>query len=187
MKKKLTLIILCLSLPAIAQAVVIDLGFQGGYRMVNSADIREVYGNGICYFPNVNVIIFKRFIAGAGYEFGYSRSGKIGIYQDDTSLKVSGMEVLLGYQHPLKFITPYLVAGLGSFAYQQTVDSPLVKDVDSSKLTFFIAGGVKFYPIRSLFISGEIKFVPLSVKPYDEEVDLGGIRFMAGLGYSFGF
>jgi len=36
--------------------------------------------------------------------------------------------------------------------------------------------GLKIYPVKYLFISGEFKYIPLEVKPFEEVVDLGGIR-----------
>jgi len=32
--------------------------------------------------------------------------------------------------------------------------------------------------LQRLFASAEIKFIPLSVMPYDEEVDMGGLRLL---------
>ena len=40
---------------------------------------------------------------------------------------------------------------------------------------------------EGLYLSGEVKYVPLKVKPFDEEVDLGGLRYLLGLGYAFKF
>jgi hypothetical protein len=36
-----------------------------------------------------------------------------------------------------------------------------------------------------LHIFLEAKYVPLKVKPFDEEVDLSGLRLALGAGYSF--
>jgi len=59
--------------------------------------------------------------------------------------------------------------------------------VDATKSTFFVAGGLKIYPMKNVYISAEVKYVPLKVKPIDDEVDLGGLRLMGGLGFTFGY
>jgi hypothetical protein len=40
---------------------------------------------------------------------------------------------------------------------------------------------------RGLYLSAEVKSVPLKVRPFDINVDLGGIRILAGIGYQFWF
>jgi hypothetical protein len=39
--------------------------------------------------------------------------------------------------------------------------------------------------LKSLFLAAEIKCVPLKGKPLTDEVDLGGMRLAAGIGYTF--
>jgi opacity protein-like surface antigen len=190
MKKSFAILAMIIVLPVLAQAINIFGGVQGGLRTVNDSQIKSVYGQGICLFPYLAVNPWKGVIAGAGYEFGYSKSGHIGVYEEDTTLKVSGVEVFAGYQYPLGIITPYALLGLGSFSYKQTVASPAAQKVDTSKMTFFFAAGAKACPFKGLpglFFNLEVKYVPLSVKPYDESVDLGGVRLTLGAGYSFSF
>ncbi|MGB9006325.1 MAG: outer membrane beta-barrel protein [Candidatus Aminicenantales bacterium] len=189
MKKFISLFIMGLALSISVQAMEIFGGLQAGLRTVSDSEIREVYGNGLCLFPYLAVNPWKGVIAGAGYELGYSKSGKIGLLHEATTLKVSGFEFFAGYQMPLGIITPYALAGFGSFFYMQTVDSPAAQDVDASKATFFFAVGAKVHPLKglkNLFACAEFKFIPLSVKPFDESVDLGGMRLTLGLGFAFG-
>jgi hypothetical protein len=190
MKKSIAILAMIIVLPALAQAIDIFGGVQGGLRTVNDSQIKSVYGQGMCLFPYLAVNPWRGMIAGAGYELGYSKSGHIGIYQEDTTLKVSGLEVFAGYQYPVGFMTPYALVGLGSFSYKQTVASPAAQKVDTSAMTFFVALGAKASPLKGLpglFFNLEVKYVPLSVKPYDESVDLGGIRLTLGAGYSLSF
>jgi hypothetical protein len=44
------------------------------------------------------------------------------------------------------------------------------------------AVGVKFFPISTSFLVGEVKYVYLRVKPYEDRVDLSGLRLSAGFG-----
>jgi opacity protein-like surface antigen len=123
---------------------------------------------------------------GAGYEGGYSKAGKIGIYQEPSTLKVNGFEVYIGYALKIGSFSPYIKIGCGSYSYKQTIDSPYLSDfrVDGNKSTFSGSGGIKFYPIKNIFLAIEVRYVPLKVKPLEEEVDLGGMRFLGGVGFS---
>lgn len=186
--KKIILVITFLILFPIRQyAADFDLGIFYGQRTVNDSDIKNIYGNGTVYFPYLAINVWKGIIIGGGYEGGYSRDGKIGLYNESTSLRVLGVEFFVGYQLRIKIVSPYIRIGYGSFSYKQTIDSPYVGDykVDHKKSTVIISGGLKFYLIKNLFLAGEVKFVPLKVKPFEEEVDLGGMRYLAGIGFTF--
>ena len=165
------------------QAVDLDLGLFYGTRSVKDAQIKEVYGNGTAFFPHVSVGIWKGVFAGLGYEFGYDRDGRIGLYQEETNLKVTGLEFFAGYRFHLGKVSPYVKLGLGSYSFKQVVSGKTTVDDKKSSLT--LAAGAKFFPIKSLFLAAEIKYVPLKVKPIGTEVDLGGMRLAAGIGYTF--
>jgi len=186
--KKSTLVIICLLiLPVAVYAIDLSFGFQAGLRTVSDSAIKDVYDNGPCYFPYAAINLFKGFTVGAGYEFGYSREGTIGLFREKTTLEVTGVQAFVGYQYSVSMVTPYVLIGFGSFSYTQTVESEAAQTVDAKKSTFFVAGGVKIYPMKNVYISAEVKYVPLKVKPIEDEVDLGGLRLMGGLGFTFGF
>ena len=126
-------------------------------------------------------------IVGVAYERGYSKEGKIGIYGESASLEVTGFEAFLGYQFKIDKFYPYLKIGCGRFSYKQSIDSPYATDykVDHKKSTWTAGVGLKIYPVKYLFISGEFKYIPLEVKPFEEVVDLGGIRYLVGIGFTF--
>ena len=165
------------------QAINLDVGLMYGSRSVKDSQIKEVYGNGSVYFPFVSVNFWKGLFAGLGYEGGYDRDGKIGLYQEDTNLKVSGPEIFAGYRLDLGKVSPYVKLGLGSYSYKQSVSGDVKFDKKKSALT--LAGGARFYPVKGLFLAAEIKYVPFKVKPLTEEVDLSGMRFAVGIGYTF--
>jgi opacity protein-like surface antigen len=190
MRKFIGILVVGLVLCASARAVEVFGGVQAGLRTVSDPEIKNVYGNGLVFFPNLAVNLWKGVFVGAGYELGYSRSGTIGLFEEETTLKVSGFEFFAGYQMPLGMVTPYILGGVGMFSYKQTVDSPAAQDVDDSQVTFLVALGAKVHPVprfKSVFLVFEFKYIPLSVKPLDESVDLGGMRLTGGLGFSFGF
>lgn len=163
----------------------LEIGGFYGIRQVVDSDIKNVYGSGMVYFPFL-AVTWKGIILGAGYEGGYSKSGKIGLYQEPTTLKVNGFEVYVGYALRIKSLAPYFRVGYGSYSYKQTIDSPYLSDfkVDGTKSTFSGSAGIKFYPIKNLFLAIEARYVPLKVKPLDEKVDLGGLRLEGGIGFT---
>jgi len=164
----------------------LEIGFSFGTRSVINSDIKEVYGNGTNYFPSL-ALVWNGLMFGAGYEGGYKRDGLIGIYQEPTTLSVAGPEVFIGYQLGLGIFCPYVKVGYGFYAYKQTIESEYVSDypVDGSKSGLIFSGGFKIYPIKHLFIAAEVKYGTLKVKPYTEEVDLGGMRLNGGIGIRF--
>jgi opacity protein-like surface antigen len=187
MKKTTIIIVFLILFPTVKYAIDFDIGIFYGLRTVNDPDIKNIYGNGTVYFPYLSINIWNGFTIGGGYEGGYSKEAEIGLYNESSILNVTGMEFFIGYQLKIKNISPYIKIGYGTFSYKQTVENPYVEDykVDHKKTTMTIGGGLKFYPIKHLFIGGEIKFVPLKVNPYVEEVDLGGIRYLVCIGYTF--
>jgi len=175
--------------PAAQYAMDLEVGMVYGRRMVADPKIRGVYGNGTVYDPFLAVRLWKGLAVGVDYEGGYSRTGKIGTYQEPTSLKVTGSEFFVRYELNLKFVSPFVKVGYGSYSYQQTIESPHIAGhvVDGTKSCPSFAGGLRFFPVKFLFLSAELKYVPLKVKPYEEEVDLGGMRYLVGAGFRFSF
>jgi hypothetical protein len=168
-------------------AIRIEIGALGGTRNVNSADIKTVYGNGMVYYPYLALHAWKGLFVGAGYEGGYSRKGMIGIYEEPTTLRVTGFEAFVGFEIKFGTVSPYIKAGYARYSYKQTIDSPFIGNqaANGSKWTPAIGGGLKLSLSGAFFVAGEIRFVPLKVTPFEDEVDLGGIRYMAGLGLKF--
>jgi hypothetical protein len=183
MKKTITFALLLGLLTMGMQAVKLDVGILYGSRSVKDADIKDVYGNGSAYFPYLAVNVWKGLSFGLGYEGGYDRDGKIGLYQEDSNLKVAGLEFFAAYRLELGNLSPYLKLGFGSYAYKQVVSN--VTKVDDKKSAVNLAVGIRFYVIKGLFLAAEAKYVLLKVKPIEEEVDLTGMRLSAGVGYTF--
>jgi len=190
MKKGIVILTLIIILPSLASAITLFGGLQGGLRMVNDSEIKDVYGNGLSLFPYLAVNPWKGLLAGVGYDLGYSKSGTIGLYNESTSLKINGLQVFAGYQYPISFLTPYALLGFGAYSYKQSVTSSFYTGFSKKASTFFFAVGAKASPLKALpglFFNVEIKYIPLSVKPYDLKVDLGGMSLTLGVGYSLGF
>jgi hypothetical protein len=176
-----------LALASWSGAITIRPGLWYGPQKIQDAKIRSVYGEQSIYLPYLEVQVWKGLMAGAGYELGYDREGKIGLDQLPTSLRMGGWDLFLGYEHRLNKFAVFAKAGLGFYFYKQTITGLDVSGyaVDQSKTTITFTGGMKFYPTRVFFLAAEVRYVPLKVKPFETEVDLGGFRYMAGLGLAF--
>ncbi len=187
--KKIFLGIFLLVLPAGQYAFDLEVGITFGGRTVKDSEIKRVYGNGTVFFPYLALNVFEGLFIGAGYEGGYSRETKIGLYNEPTTLEVTGIEFFVGYEYKIKIISPYLKIGYGSYTYKQTIESRYVWafPVDAKKSAISIGGGLKFFPFKYIFLAAEARYVPLKVKPYDKEVDLGGLRYSGGAGFRFIF
>jgi len=187
--KKILFVILLLVLPRGQYAFDLEAGMTFGARTVSDPEIKSVYGSGRVFFPYLALNVFEGFFIGAGYEGGFSKEATIGLYNEPTTLKVSGLEFFIGYEHKIKIISPYLKIGYGSYTYKQTIESvPLMAfPVDGMKSAVSIGGGIKFFPFKYIFLAAEVKYIPLKVKPYDQEVDLGGLRYSVGAGFRFVF
>jgi opacity protein-like surface antigen len=182
--KKIVFFAVLLSLLTVGlQAVKLDIGFLYGSRSIKDTDMKEVYGNGSVYFPYLAVNVWKGLTFGLGYEGGYDRDGKIGLYQEGTSFKMTGIEFFAAYRLEFGKLSPYLKLGFGSYSYKQDISN--VTRVDDKKSGLNLAVGIRYYVIKGLFLAAEAKYVPLKVMPIDQEVDLSGMRLAAGLGYTF--
>lgn len=172
-----------------SSAFTIQAGAFYGLRKVNDAKIKAAYKDGEVYFPYAEVRAWKGFTLSAGYEGGYKGTALLGPYNSKAELSVSGMEFLVGYEYRISGFALFAKTGYGLYIYKQTVQDEYVKDypVDRSQSTIVLKGGLKLYPWKFIFLAFEVKYVPLTVKPYEYEVDLGGMRYLLGLGASFDF
>jgi hypothetical protein len=172
-----------------SSAFTIRAGALYGLRKVNDAKIKAAYKDGEVYFPYLEVQAWKGFTLSIGYEGGYEGTALLGPYNSRAELSVSGLEFLVGYEYRISRFALFAKTGYGLYFYKQTVQDEYVKDypVDHSQSTIVFKGGLKIYPWKFLFLAFEVKYVPLTVKPYDYEVDLGGMRYLLGFGASFGF
>lgn len=187
MKRTIVMILSLVILASAAAAVELELGVTYGGRSVMDNDIEDVYGSGTVYFPYLALNMWKGLTLGFGFEGGYDRSGTIGIFNESTTLEVTGYEFFVSYQLKLKKFVPYVKLGYGSYSYEQTIDSPVMEGFEDKKSTLTVGAGFKFYLFKGFFAGGEIRYVPLKVKPFDAEVDLGGLRYAVAAGYTLRF
>lgn len=187
MKKTLVLLVAVLSLAISASALELRVGGFFGMRTMNDAAIKDIYGEGTVLYPIVQLDILAGLGVGASYEL-YDRSGTVQPYGESSRLKITGLEGFLSYSINLKIVRPYVRAGFGSYDYEQTVESDYLAGykVKAPKTAPHFAAGVVLKILKPVYFAVEAKYVPLKVRPFEDEVDLGGWRFSAGLGLAFG-
>jgi opacity protein-like surface antigen len=171
-----------------SQAIQVGTGLHYGLRQVQDELIKETYGNGYVYVPYLRLIPFRSIGFEVAYEGGYKKNGTVGIYEEDSTLSVTGLEFSGIFFFPLRTFVAYVKLGMGYYSYKQDIESDFTRmTVDHSKWSSLIGGGVIFRVLDRMYISAEVKSVSLRVMPYDTEVNLSGLRFLIGIGYSFEF
>lgn len=179
-------LLIILFFPSKVQAVDFSLGLGAGFRRINDSYLRQVYGNGFIFIPYVQVGLSKYFSFELAYEGGYQKKAPIGLYQEPSTLKITGWEISGRLHYAFKIISPYIKLGPGYYFYRQDIDSPYVRHkVNHHHLSFQGAGGFQLFLQRNFFWQTEIKYVFLRVKPFEIKVDLGGVRYILALGYKF--
>lgn len=160
---------------------------MGAFRTVRSSAVRDVYGNGFVALPSLAVRVRGGLAVGLSYELGYDRSGKIGLYEEAARLSVHGWEMFLRWDATGRPVAPYLKAGLGRFRYEQDITSaaPLSERAEGRKTAPLFGAGARVRLSERLSGRAEVHYVPLKVKPFDVEVDLGGWRIGFGLDFAF--
>jgi hypothetical protein len=169
--------------------MTVQIGFSIGSRTVRDPKVKTVYGEGTVSSPGLQVGFGRGLSIGASLESGYEKKGVLGVHDNPATLVVDGIDLVLGYEARVKSIAGFVKAGYGLYRYRQTIrDNPYAAgfEVDQRKSTVVLGAGIKVYPAKFFFVSAEAKYVPLKVRPYDYEVDLGGWRFLGGLGLRLG-
>ena len=185
MKNSLIIILFILVFIIPQFGVELDVGLMFGSRTVSESNIKNIYGNGSEFNLYLDAKVWKGLTIGATLGTGYSESGKIGLYNEDTTLKMRGFDLFFAWQFKINKLVPYLKTGISKIKYEQNTESEFATDINESKSTMFFAGGLKFYPANKFFVNIEIKYVPLKVTPMDEKVDLSGMNLLAGIGITF--
>ncbi len=167
----------------------IHLGFRAGRRTVFDDNIKQVYGDGMVYLPFVRLTSAQSPLGlEFAYEGGYSRTAPIGIFQENSTFSVSGLEASAILTHRIGILTPYLKLGIGYYTYKQDIDSEFVrKNIGNSQQVILAGGGLDIQLPRGFYITSEFKYMPWKVISDNREINLGGYRFLAGIGYSFNF
>jgi len=189
MKKYILFISLVFICSQTGSASWFTLGLNAGFRDLNDATLGEIYGDGYVYEPYLRYSFAGSYSLELSYEGGYKKSGLVGVFQEDSTLSVSGFQLTGIVRVPLlriRRVSTYFKIGFAYYFYKQDIDSPFVRQkVDHTKWTTVIGVGMSLNLFRGFFLTAEYKSIPLGVKPFDIDVDLGGSRILFGIGYSF--
>jgi hypothetical protein len=185
MKRAIPAGLLLLSLAVPLSAGPWEFGLLGGLRSLKNADLRDLFGSGLIYTPHVSYRISSGGSVGVSFEGGFRREANVGLFGDLFSLRVRGFEIFYRQEWNLGRVSPYIKIGPGLFLYDLHLDTPFLSafNVHDSDLSFSIALGLNARLNRRVFLSGEIKYGVLWVDPFDDQVDLGGFRVQAGVGF----
>lgn len=185
MKKTALLVTLLLAAAGFSSAQNWEAGFAGGYRTIKDEALRAVYGNGVVYTPYLSLAVSKSLRVGAEYEFGYVKNANIGLFQDPSTLDVKGGHLFIQYGERKGRVQPFLKVGIGLFFYRFDVDTPALPGlkVSNNDVSFFFGAGLHVSITKRVFGVAEFKYAALWVDPYDDRVDLGGIRALLGIGF----
>jgi len=160
------------------------LGLGAGVRKINDNYLNKVYGSGFVFIPYLELSFSKLLSAEFAFEGGYRKEAPIGLYKEPSVLKISGLEFSVNFHRSLKLFTPFLKIGSGAYFYRQDIESPYVRyRVNHRDISLHGAGGLQFNLRSRFFFRIETKYVYLKVKPFDQTVDLGGLRYILSLGY----
>jgi hypothetical protein len=189
LKKWIVLIPLIFLCVQISSAAWFTLGLNGGYRNLDDPLFGEIYGDGYVYEPYIRYSFSGSYSLELSYEGGYKKSGPIGLFQEDSTLSISGLQLTGLVRVPIlriRRVSTYFKVGVAYYFYKQDIDSEFVRQqVDHRKWTTVIGAGLSLSLFRGLFLTAEVKSIPLRVKPFDIQVDLGGMRILFGIGYQF--
>lgn len=171
-----------------AHATQISLGLNYGLRHVEDGVIQSTYGNSTVYVPYFRLTPLRNIGIEVAYEGGYKKSGTVGIYEENSTLAVTGWEFSGILYLPIRPLMGYVKFGMAYYSYKQDIESDFIRDpVDHKKWTNVFGAGAILTLTQGLYLSVEVKTVPLRVIPFDREVDLSGVRVVGGIGYSFNF
>ncbi len=178
----------CLLLAVSAQAMDLRLDGSLSWRRLNDAKIRNTYGEGVAFTSGFELTTRAGWALGLRFESAASRKGMLGLSASEARFRLMGLEATAGRELRLGAFGLYARAGLAVSHYKQTVDYIYVQDYKVNRLALggVIAVGVRAYLFRFLYFTADAKYVVLPVKPYDQSVDLSGIRLGGGLGLRLG-
>ncbi len=188
MKRSVILILSVFLLVQVGNAKWFTIGLNAGYRYLDDLALGDIYGDGYVFEPYIRYSLGTLNLELA-YEGGYKKSGPIGFFQEDSTLSVTGLQLSAIAPIPIlriRNLSTYLKIGIAYYFYKQDIDSEFIRQqVDHTKWTTVIGGGMNLHLFRGLFLTAEVKSIPLRVRPFDINVNLGGIRILFGVGYQF--
>jgi hypothetical protein len=176
---------LVLTAASAAGAMTIQAQLTYGSRQIRDSRIKSVFGKHPIIGVSLQAHLGKQLFAGVDFEHADRMSGVIGAYLNPAEFQLRGLDIFGGLEYGAKLVSVYAKAGLGFYDYHLAIQNnpfTAAHPVDRVDLGGMAAVGAKFFPISTSYLVGEVKYVYLQVKPYEDRVDLSGLRLSAGFG-----
>jgi hypothetical protein len=190
--KKLILLLVGLlplfTLPAIESSSSTAAGHRfslaaiGGLRVFANQDFKKIYG---ANHPEFGLDLDCRLDSKLSVFLSVahlSASGELTYSRETTTFRLTSLEGGARLAFPMGRFVSYVGAGAG---YYMAREENVIARLDEKQGGFFVLGGLRFHFSKALFAVVQAKYVFLELKPFAENVDLGGWFAGGGLGVAF--
>jgi hypothetical protein len=162
--------------------LLIKIGPYAGYYQPRDAVIKMIYGEGeVIYGGKLGIHIWQ------GFYFWFSASqfrviGKTTFSEDKTTLTLTPLSAFLRGSIRLGFFSPY--AGVG-FTYMNFKEESEIGNVTGIGRNTAYEAGFELKMNRHFIMDFGVRYDQIKVKPFDAEIDLGGLQGGVSLLVSF--
>ena len=166
--------------------------FAGGFKVCLHASYyaltdsisKEIYGGGGGLLGgSLSYDFLKKFELRAEYNY-FHKTGKMTLTQEDVTLTLT--PIILGMRFRIlgQKVSPYIGAGVGTLPYKEKLPERLEHVSERATSLHFEGGGYVNLKHR-LFMDLNIRYAWAPTQPFNEKIQLGGVRAGIGIGYSF--
>jgi len=183
MKKILNILAYLLIFTLYSSAGGFRVGGSIGYYSVADSIYKDTYGSGnFIYAGFLSYDLLRNFeIRG---EIGYLKDkGEMTLTKEE--IKFLMIPVVIGMRVKLikiKKLSPYLGAGVDFYFFKERAR---MGDTSDSTTGFHIEGGSYIALGQRFHIDLYLRYIKADAKPFDETIQLGGLRAGVGVSYSF--
>ncbi len=164
----------------------LSITIGGGVRNIAAEDFDTIFdGTNICYSLDLSYKVSNNVELFLHSDY-LKIDGKTDYTKEDTSFTLIPAELGFRYLLGKKKFKAYFGAGGGFYSYKD--EHPGLETLNESQIGFFGEGGIRYLFSGSLFIDLKLKYILLKSKTEDENgdtIDLGGLAYMVGIGFSF--
>ena len=176
--------LLIVTLAFSAQAEMFRAGFNVDYYSVKDSLFQDIYGSGNLMFGaslSFNLVWKIELRAEANY---LQSTGHMTASQEE--LKFTLMPFVIGARVKVleKKLSPYVGFGVNICSYKEDYPERF-EGVSESVTGFHFEIGSYFNLPRNFYADINIRYIKLDAEPYDEVIELGGLRAGFGIGYRF--
>ena len=153
----------------------------GGIRNISEDIFKTVYGsNNIAYSIDLALRMGRALEVFIHSDY-LKAEGELEFDPKKTTLTIIPAEAGIRFFLGKSRVRPYLGAGAG---YYMLKEENFIGTVDDNSIGFFGEGGVRVY-FGKIFIDLKAKYIQLKYDVSGREMNLGGLSYFAGIGFSF--